>query len=103
MNDHWYRWQGDVLLIQLHLCPRAKHDAINGLLNNRLRIRLKSPPVDGKANKQLLELLANEFGTSKTAIEIVSGKQGRNKRVAIHSPKSMPDWFHALTRTDNTP
>ena len=101
MNDHWHRWRGDILLMQLRVCPRAKHDEIDGLLNNRLRIKLKSAPVDGKANKQLLELLATEFGTSKTAVEIISGKQGRNKRVAIRSPKSMPDWFLALIRVNN--
>ncbi len=88
--------------MQLYLSPRAKLNGINGILNNRLRIRLKSPPVDGKANKHLIELLASDFGVSKTDIEIISGKQSRNKRVTIYSPKSMPDWFLALTQTDNT-
>lgn len=47
------------------------------------RARLKSPPVDGKANAELVTLLAAHFGCGKRAIVIEGGAGGRLKRVHI--------------------
>lgn len=47
------------------------------------RARLKSPPVDGKANAELVKLLAAHFGCSKRAVVIEGGASGRLKRVRI--------------------
>ncbi|MGC1392932.1 MAG: DUF167 domain-containing protein [Coleofasciculaceae cyanobacterium] len=48
-----------------------------------MTIHLKSPPVDGKANKELIELLAKKFDVSKSQIRIKSGLSARNKLVEI--------------------
>ena len=48
-----------------------------------LTVQLKSPPVDGKANRELVELLAKELDVSKSRIQIKSGATSRNKRVEI--------------------
>lgn len=45
--------------------------------------QLKSPPVDGKANAELVALVANQFGCSKFQVTIKSGASGRLKRVII--------------------
>jgi uncharacterized protein (TIGR00251 family) len=45
--------------------------------------QLKSPPVDSKANAELIALLAVQFGCSKPQVTIKSGANGRHKRVAI--------------------
>ena len=58
----WFRQQGDELILDVRIQPRAGRDEINGVFANRLRIRIKSPPVDGKANKHLLEFIARTFG-----------------------------------------
>ena len=47
--------------------------------------QLKSPPVDGKANAELIALLAREFGCAKSAVEIATGAGARVKRVRIAS------------------
>ena len=47
--------------------------------------RLKSPPVDGKANRELIELVADHFRCRKSAVSIKSGASGRMKRVRIES------------------
>lgn len=47
--------------------------------------RLKSPPVDGKANKELIALVAERFGCRKSAVSIKSGASGRMKLVQIES------------------
>ena len=46
---------------------------------------LKSPPVDGKANKELITLVAKHFGCPRSAITITAGHKGRIKRIRINS------------------
>jgi uncharacterized protein (TIGR00251 family) len=48
-----------------------------------LTVQLKSPPVDGKANQELVELLAKELAVPKSCIRIKSGASSRNKRVEV--------------------
>jgi uncharacterized protein len=45
--------------------------------------RVKSQPVDGKANEELRALIANEFGLRKTQVSIRSGASGRAKVIEI--------------------
>jgi uncharacterized protein len=49
--------------------------------------RLKSPPVEGKANKELISLVAKHFGCPRSAVEITAGLKGRLKRVRIAPDK----------------
>jgi len=48
--------------------------------------QLKSPPVDGKANKELISLVAKHFGCPRSAVAITAGHKGRLKRVRIDPP-----------------
>ena len=50
------------------------------------RAMLKSPPVDGKANAELIALVAERFGCPKSAVSIRAGASGRLKRVRIEVP-----------------
>jgi len=56
-----------------------------------LKIRIQAPPIDGRANAALIELLAREFDVPKSAITIEQGELGRQKRVCIHAPKRLPE------------
>ena len=97
MKDHWHYWRGNTLFLKVHASPQSRHNEICGLNGSRLHIKLKSPPVDGKANKQLVGMLAEEFDTGKTHVTIPAGLQGRDKLVAIAKPACIPAWFTALT------
>ena len=48
-------------MLDLSVQPGAKHTAIDGLHDGALRVRLAAPPVDGKANSQLLAWLAEQL------------------------------------------
>jgi hypothetical protein len=98
----WYRYHGESLFLDLHIQPRAKQNEFAGLYGERLRIRIKSPPVDGKANKMLLTFLADEFGTSISKIEIINGAQSRDKCVVLRSPRKKPGWFTALLNDETS-
>jgi len=82
---NWYRWQDVSLLLQLHVQTRARRDEFKNLLDGRLC---------------LLALIAKEFNVSKSRIELIKGLQSRDKCVAVHSPKTFPDWFLELTEKD---
>lgn len=86
----WYSWDNGVLILNLHLQPKASKDEWAGLHGDRLKLRITAPPVDGKANQHLIAWLAKEFGVSKAACVLVSGETGRQKRVAISFPQRFP-------------
>ena len=64
--------------------PRAARTQIVGVHDDRLKIQLNAPPVDGKANKALVAFLAKRFGLKKGSVEIVAGESSRRKRVRVH-------------------
>lgn len=68
---------------QVKVKPNAKKQAIEESADGSLTVYLKSPPVDGKANKELIELLADQFKVPKLQIRIKSGLSSRTKWVEI--------------------
>jgi uncharacterized protein (TIGR00251 family) len=91
--DGWYAWQGDALLLDVHVQPRAGRDEIAGVHGSRLKIRITAPPVDGKANSHLIAFLAGVFQVAKRDVVLVSGETGREKRFRILRPKVLPDFI----------
>jgi uncharacterized protein (TIGR00251 family) len=64
--------------------PRASRDEIAGEYQDGLKIRLTAPPVDGRANEALRQLLATRLKVPLAAVRIASGERSRTKRVEIH-------------------
>lgn len=85
-----FRWDGADLILECHLQPKASKDEFAGLHGERVKIRLTAPPVDGKANAQLLAFLASVFAVSKSQVILESGQQSRQKRVRIKQPQRLP-------------
>ena len=71
------------LSFEVAVQPRSSRAAIEGEYGGALKIRLTAPPVEGSANKQCVELIAKALGVPKSAVEIVSGKRSKRKRVRI--------------------
>ena len=69
--------------IQVKVKPNARASELLEQEDGTWLARIKSPPVDGKANAELVELLAERFGVSKGAIAIKSGAGARLKFVVI--------------------
>ncbi len=63
--------------------PRASKDEIAGLMDGALKIRLRAPATENRANQALIEFLADLLKTAKSAVRIQSGAQSRSKRVEI--------------------
>ena len=82
---------------QIDLPNPSKRDEIAGPQGDRLKIRVKSPPVDGKANKQLCDYLATTCQVPKQHVIIRSGEHNQNKSVCIKNASSLPEAiFRAL-------
>lgn len=70
--------------IQVKVKPNAKVSALQELPDNSgWTAMLKSPPVDGRANAELIALVARHFGCPKVAVSIQAGATGRLKLVRI--------------------
>ena len=63
--------------------PRASKDEISGTIEGALKIRLRAPALENRANEALIEFLAGLLKTSKSAVRIQGGEHARTKRVEI--------------------
>ncbi|HTV03516.1 MAG TPA: DUF167 domain-containing protein [Luteitalea sp.] len=63
--------------------PRAGRSGIGGVRDEALLVRLAAAPVDGAANVELVEVLADAFGVARRQVTLVSGARSRSKRVRI--------------------
>jgi len=70
-------------LLEIYVQPGAKKTAISGQHDGRLKIRLKSSPVDGKANEELIAFFAKLLKLKKQDIKIVRGAKSRFKSLLI--------------------
>ncbi len=73
--------------LHIHCQPRASKTEIVGLHGDALKVRLAAPPLEGKANLKLCQYLAQLFGVSRHAVQILSGKNAKQKRVLIKGKK----------------
>jgi uncharacterized protein len=80
---NWYQSGGDGATIHVHAQPGAKRTEIAGLYGDCLKLRLASPPVDGKANECLIEFLARCLGVKKSQVSIIRGASSRRKTVFV--------------------
>lgn len=87
----YFRWDGADLLLACHLQPKASKDEFAGLHGERLKIRISAPPIDGRANAQLLAFIAKAFGVAKSQVSLDSGDSSRQKHVRIQAPRQLPE------------
>lgn len=69
--------------LTVHVKPNARKAIVEVLSPRELRVWVSAPPAEGKANKQLIELLAEHYNVPKSAIEIKTGAGSRIKIVEI--------------------
>ena len=79
------------ITIKVKVEPRSSKSGIVGPYGDSLKVKLTSPPVEGKANKELIEVLAKEFGIPKKDVEIVAGHNSKNKTVKLIGVNSIDD------------
>jgi uncharacterized protein len=63
--------------------PRARKNAITGMVGDALKLALTAPAVDGRANKACIEFFANLLEVPRSSVTIASGETSRNKVIRI--------------------
>jgi uncharacterized protein (TIGR00251 family) len=69
--------------IKVYVAPRSSATGVIGMHDGEIKVALTAPPVDGAANKALVEFLAKKLGIPKSAVSLVSGETSRHKVVAV--------------------
>ena len=71
------------LTLQAQVKPGARTSALSPSAQGPWRAQLKAPPVDGKANAELVALVARHFGCPRSAVRVKSGAAGRLKLIQV--------------------
>ena len=75
--------QNGAVTFTVRLQPRASSDEVSGVVEGAMKIRLRAPAIENRANEALCEFLADLLKRPKSAVRILSGDRSRTKRVAI--------------------
>lgn len=69
--------------IDVRIQPNSSKNQIVGLHGERLKVKIQSPPVDGKANECLIEYFSDILNTAKSRVHLVRGETSREKTLFI--------------------
>jgi uncharacterized protein (TIGR00251 family) len=69
---------------KIRLIPKSSKNEIMGKEGDTYKVKVTSPPIDGKANRALISLLTKRLGIPKRNIEIIAGEISRIKRIRVY-------------------
>lgn len=69
--------------ISLYVIPNAPRSQIVGEYNSQLKIKIKAPPVDGKANQAIIEFFSELFEIPQKDLEILKGDKSKSKTLLV--------------------
>ena len=78
------------VVLQVKVRPQARESRLDDAGDGTWRAQLKAPPVDGKANEELIALVARHFGVRRSDVSIQSGAAARLKRVRVEGVEAAP-------------
>jgi hypothetical protein len=71
------------VILRIHVVPKSAKSEISGVQDDALKLKITSPPVEGKANEACIKFLSDILGVRKAQVKIVSGHKSRKKTIAI--------------------
>ncbi len=82
-------------ILKLYVQPGARKNEFIGAYGNdgRLKLKIVAPPVDGKANEEVIRFLANVFELRKNQIQLIRGHKSRNKDFKLELKQCVLDEF----------
>lgn len=83
--DHFLKEESaTTLLLSIYVQPGASKSQWSGIHGDELKLRIKAPPVEGQANKEVAAFLAKYFGLSKSKVELTKGEISRHKTFRLY-------------------
>ena len=70
-------------IFDIIVSPKSSRSEVTIDASGKIRVYLNSPPVDGKANAECINVLSKKLKTAKSNIDIEKGDHGRNKRISV--------------------
>ena len=70
-------------MLNVRAQPRSSRSGLDGLIGDAVKVRIRSAPVDGKANTELIETLSDAFGVPKARVEFKGGETSKTKRILL--------------------
>lgn len=93
----FFSWQDNTLILRCLIQPKASRDEIIGVQDERLKIRITAPPVDGKANAHLIRFLSDVMDVPRSRIELTNGDTGKRKTLRITGLETLPCTLEKFT------
>jgi uncharacterized protein len=72
---------GVTFAVKVH--PRARKNAITGELGDALKVSLRAPRIEGKANEACIEFFANLLKVPRSSVTIAAGQSSRSKVIRV--------------------
>lgn len=94
MSTRAYYFDGEDLILNVRVSTRASKNEIQEIGDECIKVRINTPPVDGKANAHLKKFLGKAFGVAPSRITIEAGELSRDKRFRLPLPSQFPEGFH---------
>ena len=82
-NKDFYKIRENGILLNVKVIPRASKNEIKECINGALKLKIKSPPVEGKANREIVKYFSKILGVSKNSVEILKGETSSHKLIFI--------------------
>jgi uncharacterized protein len=88
---NWYCLDAEgTVTVSVHAQPGAKRSEVAGLHDAAVKIRVKAPALEDRANAALVEFLADRFGVPKRDVRLLAGERSRQKRFEIRGSRLAP-------------
>lgn len=100
-----YDLAAGAVVLRVHVQPGAGRSAIVGRHGDALKVKVAAPPVEGRANAAVAELLSRTFGCRAADVELVSGPSSRSKRFRLSGvdPDTFADLLAAVLASGGPP
>jgi uncharacterized protein (TIGR00251 family) len=79
----WLREEPGGVSLEVLVQPRASRTRAVGEHDGRLKVQVAAPPVEGEANRALIEFLAEALGVRKADVVVERGESGRRKTIRV--------------------
>ncbi len=93
MAENAIQWHGSDLHLNIKATPKASKTEFSEIRDGRIVIRVMAPPIEGKANKALIDFLSKQFKVAKSRIQLVRGDNSRLKTICIPDPIKIPEFI----------
>ena len=88
MDAGWMSETPDGVVLNVRAQPRSSRSGLDGLIGDAVKVRIRCAPVDGKANKELIETLAEAFDLPKSAVVFKGGETSKTKRILLRGAEA---------------